>query len=625
MTADEGSPEVVVVSGLSGAGRTTAAKCLEDLGYFVVDNLPPSLIAAMVDLARRPARSPGSRWWSTCAAARSRRPAQRDRGAGRAGLPAARAVPRGRRRRAGPPVREHTAGRTRCRAAAGWSTASPPSGSCWRSCTPWPTWSSTPPPVRARPARRGSRRVRARGARRRCGRPCSRSASSTGCRWTPTSSSTCGSCPTRTGSRSCASTPARTAPSATTCSARRAPTEFLDRYVELLRLIAAGYQREGKRYLTLAVGCTGGKHRSVAMAEETRRAGWPATGVAGSTGRAPGPGARVTGERRRGQPPGRWRSAAGTGCPRRCRRCAGSTARHHRGGHRRRRRRLVRPAAPRARRAAAGRPADGAGRAGRRRRPGPHLGRVLQHRFGGARRAGRSPGRQPAARRPDGAARRSGAALDMVGRAARRARPGAADGARPLDIVAEVTALDEPTRTRSHRIRGQVAVATTPGRVGRCRWSRRTPPACPEAVAAIAAADVVVLGPGLLVHQRAAAPAGARAGRGAGRHRRRGSSCSTWPRSRARPPASPRSSTWRCCAAHAPDLRVDVGVADTDAVADARRSGRRRRRAARCAAGARPDRRSATARARPRSGRAGVPGAGRRSQHDDLVAAGRRQ
>jgi UPF0042 nucleotide-binding protein len=42
--------EVVVVSGLSGAGRSTAAKCLEDLGYYVVDNLPPSLIAAMVDL-----------------------------------------------------------------------------------------------------------------------------------------------------------------------------------------------------------------------------------------------------------------------------------------------------------------------------------------------------------------------------------------------------------------------------------------------------------------------------------------------------------------------------------------------------------------------------------------------
>jgi len=44
--------------------------------------------------------------------------------------------------------------------------------------------------------------------------------------------------------------------------------EFLDRYHELLRLIGAGYLREGKRYLTLAVGCTGGKHRSVAISED---------------------------------------------------------------------------------------------------------------------------------------------------------------------------------------------------------------------------------------------------------------------------------------------------------------------------------------------------------------------
>src|SRR5690606_21414664 len=44
--------------------------------------------------------------------------------------------------------------------------------------------------------------------------------------------------------------------------------EFLDRYHELLRLIGAGYKREGKRYLTLAIGCTGGKHRSVAISEE---------------------------------------------------------------------------------------------------------------------------------------------------------------------------------------------------------------------------------------------------------------------------------------------------------------------------------------------------------------------
>ncbi len=49
-SAERGALETVIVTGLSGAGRSTAAKCLEDLGFFVVDNLPPELVATMVDL-----------------------------------------------------------------------------------------------------------------------------------------------------------------------------------------------------------------------------------------------------------------------------------------------------------------------------------------------------------------------------------------------------------------------------------------------------------------------------------------------------------------------------------------------------------------------------------------------
>ncbi|HWB72883.1 MAG TPA: RNase adapter RapZ [Egibacteraceae bacterium] len=45
------TPQLAIITGLSGAGRTTAAKVLEDLGYFVIDNLPPSLIERVVDLA----------------------------------------------------------------------------------------------------------------------------------------------------------------------------------------------------------------------------------------------------------------------------------------------------------------------------------------------------------------------------------------------------------------------------------------------------------------------------------------------------------------------------------------------------------------------------------------------
>jgi UPF0042 nucleotide-binding protein len=44
------TPDFTIITGLSGAGRSEAAKCLEDLGYFVVDNLPPALIGKMAEL-----------------------------------------------------------------------------------------------------------------------------------------------------------------------------------------------------------------------------------------------------------------------------------------------------------------------------------------------------------------------------------------------------------------------------------------------------------------------------------------------------------------------------------------------------------------------------------------------
>ncbi len=44
-------------------------------------------------------------------------------------------------------------------------------------------------------------------------------------------------------------------------------TEFLDRVVALMEPVTEGYLREGRRYATIAIGCTGGKHRSVAMTQ----------------------------------------------------------------------------------------------------------------------------------------------------------------------------------------------------------------------------------------------------------------------------------------------------------------------------------------------------------------------
>jgi UPF0042 nucleotide-binding protein len=48
------NPGFTIITGLSGAGRSEAAKCLEDLGYFVVDNLPPALLPKMAELASKP-------------------------------------------------------------------------------------------------------------------------------------------------------------------------------------------------------------------------------------------------------------------------------------------------------------------------------------------------------------------------------------------------------------------------------------------------------------------------------------------------------------------------------------------------------------------------------------------
>ncbi|WP_198136067.1 RNase adapter RapZ [Gordonia alkanivorans] len=47
--------------------------------------------------------------------------------------------------------------------------------------------------------------------------------------------------------------------------------DFLDLYTDLVSIVGRGYLREGKRYMTISVGCTGGKHRSVAISEELAR------------------------------------------------------------------------------------------------------------------------------------------------------------------------------------------------------------------------------------------------------------------------------------------------------------------------------------------------------------------
>jgi uncharacterized cofD-like protein len=90
----------------------------------------------------------------------------------------------------------------------------------------------------------------------------------------------------------------------------------------------------------------------------------------------------------------------------------------------------------------------------------------------------------------------------------------------PLDLVARVESTDPDDPARARTIRGQVAIASTPGRVREIRLAPADPPVHPAVLEAIEAADVVSLGPGswytsvlphLLVPRLRAALAGSRA------------------------------------------------------------------------------------------------------------------
>jgi uncharacterized cofD-like protein len=137
----------------------------------------------------------------------------------------------------------------------------------------------------------------------------------------------------------------------------------------------------------------------------------------------------------------------------------------------------------------------------------------------------------------------------------------------PLDITARV----EPGPGRETvTVRGQVEVATTPGRVLEIALDPPQPPACPEALAAIEGADWVVLGPGswftsvithLLVPDLRAALEATRA--------RRLLVLNLAPQAGETEGLTPESHL-EVLRRHAPDLRIDVVLADPSTVLDAR-------------------------------------------------------
>jgi uncharacterized cofD-like protein len=158
--------------------------------------------------------------------------------------------------------------------------------------------------------------------------------------------------------------------------------------------------------------------------------------------------------------------------------------------------------------------------------------------------------------------------LDWVGRllgAEGRVLPMAAV---PIDIAARVRGVEPDRPDDITTVRGQVEVATTPGQVVSVELEPSSPPACPEAVAAIHRADWVILGPGswytsvlphLLVPELRAALETTRARR-----------CVTLNLAPQVGETEGFSSTTylEVLAVHAPELQIDVVLADKSGVTD---------------------------------------------------------
>jgi uncharacterized cofD-like protein len=166
------------------------------------------------------------------------------------------------------------------------------------------------------------------------------------------------------------------------------------------------------------------------------------------------------------------------------------------------------------------------------------------------------------------------AALDYVGRlleAEGRVLPMAAV---PIDITATVIGADPQAPEEITTVRGQHAIATTRGQVAGISLVPEDPTECVEAVDAVRAADWVVLGPGswftsvlphLLVPELAAAIVGTRG--------RRLVALNLAPQPGETAGFSPETHL-EVLAAHAPDLQIDVVLADRSAVTDAEALGR---------------------------------------------------
>jgi RNase adapter protein RapZ len=269
MRPAEDPADIVVITGLSGAGRSTAAKSLEDLGWFVVDNLPPGLLPTMVDLA---ARSNGAVTKMAAVVDVRSRAFSTDLKSAISDLGARRAAAR--------VVYLEAADDTLVRRFDSERRPHPLQG----------TGRVTDGIAAERELLREVRgdadlvldtsRLNVHELRAKM-RDFFGGGTAAGLRLSivsfgykyglPVDADLVADCrflPNPHWIAELAPLTGQDEPAREYILSRPGAQEFLSSYTELLRVVLPGYEREGKRFVTLAVGCTGGKHRSVAMADE---------------------------------------------------------------------------------------------------------------------------------------------------------------------------------------------------------------------------------------------------------------------------------------------------------------------------------------------------------------------
>ena len=269
MRPAEDPADIVVITGLSGAGRSTAAKSLEDLGWFVVDNLPPGLLPTMVDLA---ARSNGAVTKMAAVVDVRSRAFSTDLKSAISDL--------GTRRASARVVYLEAADDTLVRRFDSERRPHPLQG----------TGRVTDGIAAERELLREVRgdadlvldtsRLNVHELRARM-RDFFGGGTAAGLRLSivsfgykyglPVDADLVADCrflPNPHWIAELAPMTGKDEPAREYILSRPGAQDFLRHYAELLRVVLPGYEREGKRFVTLAVGCTGGKHRSVAMADE---------------------------------------------------------------------------------------------------------------------------------------------------------------------------------------------------------------------------------------------------------------------------------------------------------------------------------------------------------------------